>query len=162
MRLEVKDITKSFEEKEVLHGISFSVESGRALGLLGRNGAGKTTTIRILMDIFRPNSGEVLLDGKPFATAAQAIGYLPEERGLYPKKTVLEQMIYLGRLRGLSKKQAEENSARWLARLGVEEYAKRKLETLSKGNQQKVQLASTLVSNPEIVVLDEPFSGWIR
>ncbi len=159
MRLEVKDITKSFEEKEVLHGISFSVESGRALGLLGRNGAGKTTTIRILMDIFRPNSGEVLLDGKPFAPAAQAIGYLPEERGLYPKKTVLEQMIYLGRLRGLSKKQAEENSARWLARLGVEEYAKRKLETLSKGNQQKVQLASTLVSNPEIVVLDEPFSG---
>ena len=106
MRLEVKDITKSFEEKEVLHGISFSVESGRALGLLGRNGAGKTTTIRSLMDIFRPNSGEVLLDGKPFAPAAQAIGYLPEERGLYPKKTVLEQMIYLGRLRGLSKKQA--------------------------------------------------------
>lgn len=159
MRLEVKNITKSFEEKEVLHGISFSVESGRALGLLGRNGAGKTTTIRILMDIFRPNAGEILLDGKPFAPAAQAIGYLPEERGLYPKKTVLEQMIYLGRLRGLSKKQAAENSARWLARLGVDEYAKRKLETLSKGNQQKVQLASTLVSNPEIVVLDEPFSG---
>ncbi|WP_434309780.1 ABC transporter ATP-binding protein [Hominifimenecus sp. rT4P-3] len=159
MKLEVKNIVKSFEEKEVLHGVSFSVESGRALGLLGRNGAGKTTTIRILMDIFHANSGEVLLDGKPFQPSGSSIGYLPEERGLYPKKTVMEQMIYLGRLRGLSKKQAEENSYRWLNRLGVEEYAKRKLDTLSKGNQQKVQLASTLVSDPEIVVLDEPFSG---
>lgn len=159
MKLEVKNIVKSFEEKEVLHGVSFSVESGRALGLLGRNGAGKTTTIRILMDIFHANSGEVLLDGKPFTPSGKSIGYLPEERGLYPKKTVIEQMTYLGRLRGLSKKQAEENSYRWLNRLGVEEYAKRKLDTLSKGNQQKVQLASTLVSDPEIVVLDEPFSG---
>ncbi len=159
MKLEVQNLTKRFGEKEILHGISFSVESGRALGLLGRNGAGKTTTIRILMDIFRPNTGQVLLDGQPFTPAAHSIGYLPEERGLYPKKKVLEQMIYLGRLRGLSRKQAQENSRRWLARLGVEEYAGRKLETLSKGNQQKVQLASTLVSDPEILILDEPFSG---
>ena len=159
MKLEVQNLTKSFGEKEILHGISFSVESGRALGLLGRNGAGKTTTIRILMDIFRPNSGRILLDGQPFSPTAHSIGYLPEERGLYPKKTVLEQMIYLGRLRGLSRRQAQGSSRRWLARLGVEEYANRKLETLSKGNQQKVQLASTLVSNPDILILDEPFSG---
>lgn len=159
MKLEVQNLTKSFGEKEILHGISFSVESGRALGLLGRNGAGKTTTIRILMDIFRPNAGQILLDGRPFSPAAHSIGYLPEERGLYPKKKVIEQMIYLGQLRGLSKKQAQENSRHWLARLGVAEYANRKLETLSKGNQQKVQLASTLVSDPEILILDEPFSG---
>ena len=89
MKLEVQNLTKSFGEKEILHGISFSVESGRALGLLGRNGAGKTTTIRILMDIFRPNSGRILLDGQPFSPTAHSIGYLPEERGLYPKKTVL-------------------------------------------------------------------------
>lgn len=159
MKLEVKNLRKIFGENEVLHGISFSVESGKALGLLGRNGAGKTTTIRILMDVFHANSGEILLDGKPFIRKEHSIGYLPEERGLYPKKKVLEQMIYLAQLRGISKNQAKENSLKWLGRLEVEQYANNKLETLSKGNQQKVQLASTLVANPDIVILDEPFSG---
>lgn len=159
MKLEVKNLRKTFGENEVLHGISFSVESGKALGLLGRNGAGKTTTIRILMDVFHANSGEILLDGKPFIRKEHSIGYLPEERGLYPKKKVLEQMIYLAQLRGISKNQAKENSLKWLGRLEVEQYANNKLETLSKGNQQKVQLASTLVANPDIVILDEPFSG---
>ena len=106
MKLEVKDITKSFGDKQVLHGISFEVQSGRALGLLGRNGAGKTTTIRILMDVFRANSGEVLLDGEKFNQRKHLIGYLPEERGLYPKKKVIEQMVYLGRIRGISKSKA--------------------------------------------------------
>lgn len=159
MKLEVKDITKSFGDKQVLHGISFEVQSGRALGLLGRNGAGKTTTIRILMDVFRANSGEVLLDGEKFNQRKHLIGYLPEERGLYPKKKVIKQMVYLGRIRGISKSEAVANSKKWLKRLGVLEYENAKLETLSKGNQQKVQLASTLVCDPDIVILDEPFSG---
>ena len=159
MKLEVKNIRKSFSGNEVLHGISFSVESGKALGLLGRNGAGKTTTIRILMDVFKCDSGEILIDGKLFIPKNHQIGYLPEERGLYPKKKVTEQIIYLASLRGISKKEAKENTLKWLKRLGIEEYANRKLDTLSKGNQQKVQLAQTLVCNPEIIVLDEPFSG---
>lgn len=159
MRLELKDIHKSFGGKEVLKGISFSVESGRALGLLGRNGAGKTTSIRIIMDIFRADSGQVLLDGKPFEPSKNQVGYLPEERGMYPKKTILEQMVYFAKLRGLDKKKAVENSRKWLEHLQVIEYEKRKLDTLSKGNQQKVQLATTLVCDPDIVVLDEPFSG---
>lgn len=159
MKLEVKDLRKSFSENEVLHGISFSVESGKALGLLGRNGAGKTTTIRILMDVFKANSGEVLIDGKKFNPRDYQIGYLPEERGLYPKKKVTEQIVYLAQLRGADAKRAKENTKIWLKKLGIEEYANRTLESLSKGNQQKVQLAQTLVCDPEIVILDEPFSG---
>ena len=159
MKLEVKDITKSFGETNVLKGISFSVESGKALGLLGRNGAGKTTTIRILMDVFHADSGEITLEGKPFEPRKVQIGYLPEERGLYPKRKVLEQMIYLAMLRGVSRKTASANAKRWLERLEVSQYQDRLLETLSKGNQQKIQLASTLVCDPEIVILDEPFSG---
>lgn len=159
MKLEVKNLKKSFGEKEVLHGISFSIESGRALGLLGRNGAGKTTTIRILMDVFKANEGSIMLDGKEFRPGDFQIGYLPEERGLYPKKGVQEQIMYLAALRGLDVKTAKKQTARWLERLGVAEYAGKKLETLSKGNQQKVQLAQTLVCNPDIIILDEPFSG---
>ena len=159
MKLEVRNIRKSFGEKEVLHGISFEVESGNALGLLGRNGAGKTTTMRILMDVFKSNNGEILLDGKPFEPAKQKIGYMPEERGLYPKRIVQEQMVYLAKLRGMSKAEAVKSSEKWLKKLEIEEYANRKLETLSKGNQQKVQLAATLVIEPDIIILDEPFSG---
>ncbi|MBC5627057.1 ATP-binding cassette domain-containing protein [Clostridium sp. NSJ-49] len=159
MKLEVKELRKTFEDNEVLHGISFSVESGKALGLLGRNGAGKTTTIRILMDVFKANSGEILMDGRNFNPKDFQIGYLPEERGLYPKKKVMEQIVYLATLRGMTKKEAKESALKWLNRLGVSEYENRKLETLSKGNQQKVQLAQTLVCNPDIVILDEPFSG---
>ena len=159
MKLEVRDLRKSFGGNEVLHGISFSVESGNALGLLGRNGAGKTTTIRILMNVFKGNAGAVLLDGKPFDPAKHQIGYMPEERGLYPKKTVSEQLIYLGMLRGLSAKKAKENMKKWLAKMEVSEYENLKLETLSKGNQQNVQLAQTLITDPKIIILDEPFSG---
>lgn len=159
MKLEIKNLKKSFSGNEVLHGISFSVESGKALGLLGRNGAGKTTTIRILMDVFKGDSGEILFDGKPFIPRNHQIGYLPEERGLYPKKKVIEQIVYLATLREISKKEAKENTKKWLTRLGIAEYENRKLDTLSKGNQQKVQLAQTLVCNPNIVILDEPFSG---
>ena len=159
MILEVKNLKKSFQGKEVLHGISFSVSSGKALGLLGRNGAGKTTTIRILMDVFKADEGEILLDGKPFVRNPEKIGYLPEERGLYPKKKIIDQIVFLASLRGLKKATAKESGMKWLKRLGIEEYANNVLETLSKGNQQKVQVAQTLVCNPDIIILDELFSG---
>ena len=130
MKLEVKEIRKSFGDTEILHGITFEVESGVALGLLGRNGAGKTTTIRILMDVFKANEGKILLDGVAFDRKEHQIGYLPEERGLYPKKTVQEQLIYLAMLRGMKKKEAAENTKKWLKRLEVDQYLNRKLETL--------------------------------
>lgn len=159
MELEVKNLFKSFGKKEVLHGISFKVESGKALGLLGRNGAGKTTTIRILMALFEANEGEVILDHKKFKPRDHQIGYLPEERGLYPKKKIIDQLVYLAELRGMNKKNIKEQANFWLEKLEVIEYKDKKLETLSKGNQQKVQLASTFLCNPEIIILDEPFSG---
>lgn len=139
--------------------MSFQVEGGKALGLLGRNGAGKTTTIRILMDVFHANSGEILLDGKKFVPSMHQIGYLPEERGLYPKRKVIDQMVYLAELRGMGAREARESARKKLARLEISEHENKKLETLSKGNQQKVQLAATLVNDPKIVILDEPFSG---
>lgn len=159
MQLELQDIKKSFDGNEILHGISFKAQGGRALGLLGRNGAGKTTTIRIIMDVFRADSGVVLLDGEKFSYKPGEIAYLPEERGLYPKRIISEQLIYLAMLRGLNKKQATSNMKKYLEKLQVSEYENRKLDTLSKGNQQKVQLAATLISDPQIVILDEPFSG---
>ena len=159
MKVEIKDLHKQFGEVEVLHGISFCVESGKALGLLGRNGAGKTTIIRIIMDMFKPNSGQVLLDGQSAWRQKVHIGYLPEERGLYPKKKVNEQIVYLACLKGMKVADAKREMCYWLSRLNVSEYANRKLSTLSKGNQQKVQLAQTLVGQPDVILLDEPFSG---
>lgn len=159
MKLEVRDLHKTFDKNQVLHGISFDVEKGKALGLLGRNGAGKTTTIRIIMDLFEASRGHIYYNGQKFKPKDYPIGYLPEERGLYPKNKVMDQLIYLGRLRGLDKKEAKESTLYWLDRLEVDEYKDRKLETLSKGNQQKVQLAQTFLGNPDIIILDEPFSG---
>lgn len=159
MELQVHDLHKSFDGREVLHGISFSISSGKVLGLLGRNGAGKSTTIRILMDVFKADQGNMSMNGKTFHAKDYNIGYLPEERGLYPKKKVSEQLIYLATLRGLSHGEAKANLKKWLKRLGIEEYENRVLDTLSKGNQQKVQLAQTLMCDPDIVILDEPFSG---
>ena len=115
----------------MLKGISLSVESGKALGLLGRNGAGKTTSIRIIMGVFPADSGHVLLDGHPIDRSALQIGYLPEERGLYPKKVILEQLVYLASLHGMSRSQAKESALRWLKRLEMEEYRDKKLDTLS-------------------------------
>lgn len=159
MLLEVKNLTKSFNEKEVLKGVSFSAGSGSALGLLGRNGAGKTTTIRIIMQLFKPNSGDVLADGKPINIRETNIGYMPEERGLYPKKKVLEQLIYFAELKGVDRPTAKTRAEKYLERLSMQEYAGAKLMTLSKGNQQKIQLIATLMCDPDIVILDEPFSG---
>ena len=159
MILELKNIEKSFGEKKVLTGVSFKAEGGKAFGLLGRNGAGKTTSIRILMDVFPANSGEVLIDGQPIDYNKIDIGYLPEERGLYPKKIIIDQLAYFAELKGMSRKEAVKSIDYWLERLGMTEYRNKKLETLSKGNQQKIQLITALAHNPDIVILDEPFSG---
>ncbi len=159
MVLELKNIEKSFGEKKVLTGVSFKAEGGKAFGLLGRNGAGKTTSIRILMDVFPANSGEVLIDGQPIDYNKIGIGYLPEERGLYPKKIIIDQLTYFAELKGMSRKEAVKSIDYWLQRLGMTEYRNKKLETLSKGNQQKIQLITALAHDPDIVILDEPFSG---
>ncbi len=163
MELYIKNIHKrfgeKFGEKEVLKDISLNAESGAALGLLGRNGAGKTTTIRIVMGVFYPDSGEILVDGKPINRNKIRIGYMPEERGLYPKKLISDQLVYLAMLRGMNKSDAKAACDKWLNRMEMSEYKNRKLETLSKGNQQKIQLAATLMCDPQIVILDEPFSG---
>ena len=159
MILELKNIEKSFGEKKVLTGVSFKAEGGKAFGLLGRNGAGKTTSIRILMDVFPANSGEVLIDGKPINYNKVGIGYLPEERGLYPKKTIIDQLTYFAELKGMSHKAAVKAVDYWLERLGMMEYRNKRLDTLSKGNQQKIQLVTELAHDPDIVILDEPFSG---
>ena len=159
MILELKNIEKSFGEKIVLTGVSFKAEGGKAFGLLGRNGAGKTTSIRILMDVFPANSGEVLIDGQPIDYNKIGIGYLPEERGLYPKKIIIDQLTYFAELKGMSRKAAVQSIDYWLGRLGMTEYRNKKLETLSKGNQQKIQLITALAHDPDIIILDEPFSG---
>ena len=159
MILELKNIEKSFGEKKVLTGVSFKAEGGKAFGLLGRNGAGKTTSIRILMDVFPANSGEVLIDGQPIDYNKIGIGYLPEERGLYPKKIIIDQLTYFAELKGMSRKEAVQSIDYWLGRLGMTEYRNKKLETLSKGNQQKIQLITALAHDPDIIILDEPFSG---
>lgn len=159
MILELRNINKSFGEKHVLKGVSFVAEGGKAFGLLGRNGAGKTTSIRILMNVFPANSGEVLIDGKPIDYSKIGIGYLPEERGLYAKKIILDQLVYFAELHGMSNKDAVKAVDCWLNRLGMMEYRNKRLNTLSKGNQQKIQLITALAHNPDIVILDEPFSG---
>ena len=159
MILELKNIEKSFGDKKVLTGVSFKAEGGKAFGLLGRNGAGKTTSIRILMDVFPANSGQVLMDGQPVDYKKIGIGYLPEERGLYPKKVIIEQLTYFAELKGMSRKDAVKAIDYWLNRLGMTEYRNKRLDTLSKGNQQKIQLITAVAHDPDIVILDEPFSG---
>jgi ABC-2 type transport system ATP-binding protein len=157
--LEIRNLVKTFGETRALDDLSFTVREGAAFGLLGRNGAGKTTCIRIIMNIFKADSGSVLIDGIPAHKAKVKIGYLPEERGLYQKRTILEQMVYIGKLRGLSATDAVKNTKDRLEELEATEYMKRKLDTLSKGNQQKIQLAIALLSDPDVIILDEPFSG---
>ncbi len=159
MILELKGIEKSFGEKKVLKGISLCAESGKAFGLLGRNGAGKTTSIRILMDVFKADSGEVLIDGKKIDYSSLKIGYLPEERGLYPKKKIIDQLVYFAELNGMNFKDAVKSVDYWLGKLGMSEYRNKRLDTLSKGNQQKIQLVTAIAHNPQIIILDEPFSG---
>lgn len=159
MFIELRNVEKSFGDNHVLKGISFTAEGGRAFGLLGRNGAGKTTTIRILMNVFPANGGEILFDGEPVDYNKVEFGYLPEERGLYPKKKIIDQLVYFTELKGLKHNDAVKAVDYWLDRLNMSEYRNKRLDTLSKGNQQKIQLVTALAHNPQIVILDEPFSG---
>ena len=159
MVLELRDINKSFGKNHVLRDVSFKVESGKAFGLLGRNGAGKTTSIRILMNVFGADSGEILLDGKPIDYSKVGLGYLPEERGLYPKKKIIDQLVYFAELKGMKKKDAIASIDKWIDRLQMTQWRNSPLNNLSKGNQQKIQLITAVAHDPEIVILDEPFSG---
>ena len=154
MKLELKNIHKSFGEKQVLKGISLYAEGGKAFGLLGRNGAGKTTSIRILMDVFPANSGEILFNNQPIDYNKVQFGYLPEERGLYPKKKIIDQLVYFAELKNMSRSDAVKAVDYWLGRLGMSEYRNKRLDTLSKGNQQKIQLITALAHNPQIVILE--------
>lgn len=159
MYIELRDVKKSFGDKQVLKGISFTAYGGKAFGLLGRNGAGKTTTIRILMNVFSANSGEILFDGKAIDYKKVQFGYLPEERGLYPKKKIGEQLVYFAELKGMKHNDAVRAVDYWLGRLEMSEYKNKRLDVLSKGNQQKIQLVTALAHDPHIIILDEPFSG---
>ncbi len=159
MLLEVKNLYKNFGDKEVLKGLNFSCEGGQSIALLGRNGAGKTTLFRTLLNIFKYSSGEILIDGKPIDYKKIKFGYLPEERGLYLDKTVYTQMMYFAKLKGITKNDAEVAIDKLLEKLDATEYKHSKLDTLSKGNKQKIQLAISVIDNPDIVIFDEPFSG---
>ncbi len=159
MELELKHINKSFGDNKVLSDVSFKVKSGRALGFLGRNGAGKTTTMRIITDVLDKDSGQILVDGSPINYDDLKIGYLPEERGLYSNERVFTQLYYFARLKGADRRSARQNVRYWLDRFDLSSYKNRKLSTLSKGLKQKVQIISALLNDPDILVLDEPFSG---
>jgi ABC-2 type transport system ATP-binding protein len=158
--LELTDVRKSYGDFQAVSGVSMAVPPGSIFGLLGPNGAGKTTTIRMIMDIIAPDSGEIRFFGKPrVATDLLRIGYLPEERGLYRKMTVSDQLMFLAEIRGLKKRDAAPEIERWLERFELASWGKKKIEELSKGMQQKVQLIGTVLHKPEILILDEPFSG---
>ena len=157
--LVVKDLSKKYGEKTVVNNISFTCKPGKVFGLLGRNGAGKTTTLRMVIGIIKKNGGTVTWNGEKLKFDKHKIGYLPEERGLYVKAKVKDQLIYFGKLRGLSKDESVKAIKYWLDRFNIPDYYDVKVDTLSKGNQQKVQLVSALIHDPDIVILDEPFSG---
>lgn len=171
MSLEVKNLTKKYGEKVVVDDLSFSIREPGVYALLGTNGAGKTTSIRMILDMLTRDAGEVLWNGKVFRASEMNVGYLAEERGLYPKYSLLDQLIYFASLKKVPKKLAMERIKYWAGRLQVEEYifppknAKgktvkaHKADQLSKGNQQKIQLMAALLSEPELLILDEPLSG---
>lgn len=157
--IEVKKFGISFGGKNVIKNLSFNVEKGETFGLLGSNGCGKTTTIRALLGLYQPDSGELLIGGKKFDPNGKIkVGYLPEERGLYKKENVIDTMVYFGRLKGIE--QPREWSMNYLKRVGLEDFAKTKIEKLSQGMQQKVQLGITVMDEPDLLILDEPTKGF--
>lgn len=158
MILEFRNIEKKFGDKKVLEGVNFTARSGVANGYLGRNGSGKTTSFRILLNIFKADKGEILIDGKPINHNDIKIGYLPEERGMYDGIGLVDQLAYFGMLKGMTKSAAKTEAKRWLDFFELEDN-KKALKTLSKGNAQKVQIIQSVINNPDILVFDEPFSG---
>ena len=159
MSLVVKNLTKTFGSHVAVDDLSFTVKKGNIFGLLGRNGAGKSVTIKQILGLIDPTSGHMEWEGKTLNPKNISIGYLPEERGLFVKKTAYEQLIYFGLLEGMSKKEAEEAIDLWLERMEVPQNKHKMVSSLSKGNQQKIQLIATLLHNPDLVILDEPFTG---
>ena len=158
--LEFEGVSKSFAEKNVIRDISFSVEQGEIFGLLGPNGAGKTTLIRLLLDIIKPDSGEIRVFGSSLSPAAKdRIGYLPEERGLYRKTKLLDTLVYLAQLKNVPRKEAQANAEALLKSLELYDHRGKRVEELSKGMQQKIQFLSSIIHEPELIILDEPFSG---
>jgi ABC-2 type transport system ATP-binding protein len=158
--LAVRDVRKSFGAVRAVDGVSFEVRPGTITGLLGRNGAGKTTTLRMINRIFLPDSGEVLLfDSRDAEAARDRVGYLPEERGLYKKMKILEQLLFFAEIKHRKSAEEKRRAGQWLARFGLADAAGRRLEELSKGNQQKVQIIAALIHDPELVIMDEPMSG---
>lgn len=159
--LTIEEISKSYRRKKILHDISFSVKEGEILGLLGPNGAGKTSLMRIINRIIDQDRGHVLFNGKVLRSEHLAnIGYLPEERGLYKTMTVHRQLLYLARLRGMSKADAKQQINFWLSKFQIEDWGKKRIEELSKGMAQKVQFIATVLHDPSLLILDEPFSGF--
>ena len=160
MFLEINNVSKQFEDKQALSNVSFSIESGKIYGLLGPNGAGKTTLIRIITQIFFPDSGNVLFNGEPLNNKhLNQIGYMPEERGLYKKMKVGEHLRYFAQLRNFSKKEAKEKIDFYVQKFEIESWLNKEITDLSKGMQQKVQFIATILHQPELLILDEPFSG---
>lgn len=159
--ISIKDFELSFGSKKIIHGLNFEVKKGEIFGFLGSNGSGKTTTIRALLGIYQADSGELLINGEEFSPEKfGAIGYLPEERGLYKKEKVIDVMQYFGRLKGLSKKEAQEFSKKYLERVGLEDKANLNIDKLSGGQQQKIQLGITIIGKPDLLILDEPTKGF--
>ena len=158
MILEFINVEKSFGAKKVLKGVNFTAKSGVANGYLGRNGSGKTTSFRILLDIFKPDKGQILLDGKKLDHKKVKIGYLPEERGMYDGVGLVDQLTYFGMLKGMKKKAAQTEAKKWLEYFDLKD-DKQALKTLSKGNAQKIQIIQSVMNDPDILVFDEPFSG---
>ena len=159
MSLILKDVSKNFVGKKAVDKISFELDKPGVFGLLGTNGAGKTTTIRMLLGIIKKDSGEITWNGKPVQRKNVNFGYLPEERGVYPKTKIYDQLIYFAKLKGMKKEEADKAIQKWAKTLKVEEYLQMPAEKLSKGNQQKIQFMTAIIHDPELVVLDEPFSG---
>lgn len=158
--LKVEQVSKQYGDKTAVNEIDFEVGKGEIFGLLGANGAGKTTTMRMVLGLIYPDSGSILWKGQGYREELRRImGYLPEERGLYPKVKVSDQIIYLAELRGMKRREADQNLKRWLERFEVSEYYNKRIEELSKGNQQKIQFIAAVIHNPEILILDEAFSG---
>jgi ABC-2 type transport system ATP-binding protein len=158
--VELTGVSKAYENKVAVDNLSLSIEAGQMFGLLGPNGAGKTSSIRMMMGITMPDSGRIALFGKPFERKSlERVGYLPEERGLYKKMKVIDQLIFFGELHGLSPIEARKRATGWAERLEIAESLNKKTEELSKGMQQKIQFISSLMHDPGLIVMDEPFSG---
>lgn len=159
--IQIKNFSMKFGTKTVIKDLSFEVMRGEVFGFLGSNGSGKTTTLRALLGLYEPTAGELLVDGKPYAVEdGVKLGYLPEERGLYKKEKVIDTMIYFGRLKGLSQEEARDFSIKYLERVGLSDKAKTRLDKLSGGQQQKIQLGVTIMGDPELLILDEPTKGF--